>query len=43
MTGAGECRASPLCYTPRLYESNDDYRTDANDEHWLVALPMIVC
>jgi hypothetical protein len=30
------------CYTPRPYVSNDDDGTDANDEHQLVALSLIV-
>jgi hypothetical protein len=39
---ARECPATRKCYTPRPYEPNDDHGTDANDEHLLVALSMIV-
>jgi hypothetical protein len=39
-----EWRRHLACYTPRpLYVTNDDdHRTDANDEHSLVALSLIV-
>ena len=41
--GCGNEPAGRNAILRALYEPNDDYRTDANDELRLVALPMIVC